>query len=60
MDAYRLGMGEPLPISAETGDGMIDLCAALMPFIDRASQQEEKSSDSESSAMGRLSLGLQN
>mgnify|MGYP000226480003 CR=1 FL=1 len=35
MDAYRLGMGPPVSISAETGDGMIDLCEALIPFIDQ-------------------------
>ena len=33
MDAYRLGLGPPVAISAETGDGMIDLCEALIPFI---------------------------
>ena len=33
MDAYRLGLGSPVAISAETGDGMIDLCEALIPFI---------------------------
>lgn len=45
LDAHRLGLGEPVAISAEHGEGMADLYAALSPFatettkaIDDASQ----------------------
>ena len=31
-DAFSLGLGEPLAISAEHGEGMADLYAALQPF----------------------------
>ena len=31
-DAFRLGLGDPLPISAEHGEGMADLYSALLPF----------------------------
>lgn len=33
-EAYELGFGEPVPISAEHGEGMANLYAALMPLID--------------------------
>jgi GTP-binding protein len=34
MEAYSLGLGEPVGISAEHGEGMADLLQALMPLID--------------------------
>ncbi|MWB78539.1 ribosome biogenesis GTPase Der [Pseudooceanicola sp. 216_PA32_1] len=34
IEAYALGLGEPLRISAEHGEGMADLYAALMPISD--------------------------
>lgn len=33
-DAYALGMGEPIALSAEHGDGMADLYAALAPYVE--------------------------
>lgn len=39
LEAYGLGLGEPLRISAEHGEGMADLHAALMPLIDRFEAQ---------------------
>lgn len=33
-DANRLGFGEPVAISAETGEGMADLYLALQPAMD--------------------------
>jgi GTPase len=35
-EAYELGLGEPIPISAEHGQGMEDLYALLQPRIDAA------------------------
>ncbi|QIR85767.1 ribosome biogenesis GTPase Der [Paracoccus sp. AK26] len=35
MEAYGLGLGEPLRISAEHGEGMDDLYRALVPLSDR-------------------------
>ena len=42
-DAYTLGLGEPVPISAEHGQGMIDLRDAIVEAIgeDRAFPEEE-------------------
>lgn len=34
-DATRLGFGEPIAISAETGEGLVDLYSALQPYVDR-------------------------
>ncbi len=36
LDAYALGLGEPVAVSAEHGEGMADLYDALRPFADRA------------------------
>ncbi|MEP3347596.1 MAG: ribosome biogenesis GTPase Der [Litoreibacter sp.] len=40
-EAYSLGLGEPLGLSAEHGEGMADLAAALRPLIDLAEQTTE-------------------
>ncbi len=32
-DAYGLGLGEPVPVSAEHGEGLGDLYAAMEPFL---------------------------
>jgi GTPase len=35
MEAYELGMGEPIGISAEHGEGIAELQSALLPWLDR-------------------------
>ncbi|HET7708358.1 MAG TPA: ribosome biogenesis GTPase Der [Sphingomicrobium sp.] len=35
MEAYALGLGDPLPVSAEHGEGVVDLFEALRPLIER-------------------------
>ncbi len=32
LDAFSLGLGEPVPLSAEHGEGLADLVEALLPF----------------------------
>ncbi len=39
-EAFRLGLGEPLPLSAEHGDGMADLFDALLPYEKKAEDAE--------------------
>jgi GTP-binding protein len=34
LDSYRLGLGDPVPISAEHGEGVADLFEALRPLIE--------------------------
>lgn len=36
LEAYALGLGEPIAISAEHGEGMADLFQGLMPHVDAA------------------------
>lgn len=40
-EAHGLGLGEPIGISAEHGEGMSDLFDALAPFADDEGEQEE-------------------
>ncbi|GGM11500.1 ribosome biogenesis GTPase Der [Pseudooceanicola nanhaiensis] len=46
LEAYGLGLGEPVRLSAEHGEGMADLYAALMPiadgFAEKAAAAEEE------------------
>ncbi|CAN5463833.1 ribosome biogenesis GTPase Der [soil metagenome] len=35
MEAFNLGLGEPIPFSAEHGQGLSDLFQALLPHLDR-------------------------
>lgn len=41
-DAFSLGIGEPIPLSAEHGEGMADLFAALVQHIEGAESDAEK------------------
>ncbi len=41
-DAYSLGYGEPVALSATTGEGFVDLFTAMQPVIDAKRQQLEE------------------
>jgi GTP-binding protein len=41
LEAYALGLGEPLRLSAEHGEGMSDLLALLMPLADEFAERAE-------------------
>ena len=46
LEAFSLGLGEPIPLSAEHGEGMEDLLSALLPLVDAAeAEQEEPATD---------------
>jgi len=45
LDAYRLGLGEPLPISAEHGEGIADLFQALQPLVEAEDVESEDEDD---------------
>ena len=45
LEAYALGLGEPLAISAEHGEGVVDLFEALRPFIEREEAEVEPELD---------------
>jgi len=44
-EAYELGFGEPVAISAEHGEGMADLHVALAPYLDAAAAAADLSGD---------------
>jgi GTPase len=46
-EAFALGLGDPVPISAEHGEGLADLYEALEPYV---SAEEDGSTDDESEA----------
>jgi len=45
MEAYALGLGEPLAMSAEHGEGIADLFGGLWPIIGAASEEWEEAQD---------------
>ncbi len=40
-ESYSLGLGEPIAISAEHGEGLADLYDALKPHVDRIDEEDE-------------------
>ena len=46
-ESYRLGLGDPVQISAEHGEGMADLFEALAPFIDEPPGEAEEPPEAE-------------
>jgi GTP-binding protein len=53
-DAFRLGLGEPVAVSAEHGEGLADLYAALAPFT----EEDEGTPPAEPAAEGPLQLAI--
>ena len=45
LDAYRLGLGDPIGISAEHGEGLADLFEMLQPIIEREDGEDEEEID---------------
>ncbi len=45
IEAFELGLGEPVPLSAEHGEGMADLVTALEPFMPKDEPEEEEAFD---------------
>ncbi len=61
LEAYNLGFGEPVAISAEHGEGMAELFQALRPIIDRPEQvfaSEESEEYDEDAPLGPLKLAI--
>jgi GTP-binding protein len=45
LEAWSLGLGEPIAISAEHGEGVVDLFEHLRPHIERDEQEEHEGED---------------
>ncbi|AWU93739.1 ribosome biogenesis GTPase Der [Azospirillum ramasamyi] len=44
-ESYELGLGDPIPLSAEHGEGMADLVEALLPYAPPDDEAETKEAD---------------
>ena len=60
LDAYRLGLGEPVPISAEHGEGLGDLHDALAAFEPAGDETETEAEDAEGKAIRVAIVGRPN
>jgi GTP-binding protein len=60
LDAYRLGLGEPIPMSAEHGEGVADLFDALQPLIEREGEDEEEDPEAEGAPLKIAIVGRPN
>src|SRR3954470_1342259 len=45
LDAYRLGLGEPIALSAEHGEGVADLFQALQPLVEREDDEPDEAEE---------------
>ncbi len=61
LDAYRLGLGDPIAISAEHGEGLADLFEALRPHIEHEhfepGEEESKEQALQLAIVGRPNAG---
>lgn len=60
MEMFELGLGDPVPLSAEHGEGLADLFEALAPLIPEMGQEEEivDRDDDEEKPRGPLKLAI--
>lgn len=63
LEAYSLGFGDPVPLSAEHGEGVADLFGALWPIIGAKSEAAEAAaefaaSENEEAPLGPLKLAI--
>jgi GTPase len=56
MEAYSLGLGDPIPFSAEHGEGLVDLFEAVRPFIEREDEEDEELEDGDASGPLKLAI----
>ena len=56
LDAYRLGLGEPVAISAEHGEGVADLFEALRPHVEKGTVPEEEGTVPDEDAPLKLAI----
>lgn len=58
LESYALGLGDPVQISAEHGQGMADLFQALLPHVDRNQDEPKEEDGEEDSADAILKLAI--
>jgi len=55
-DAYSLGLGDPAAISAEHGEGIVDLFEQLLPHTERADDADNLDGDEEGERILKLAI----
>jgi GTP-binding protein len=58
LESYSLGLGDPVAISAEHGEGMGDLFEALLPILEPLQMEEEEQEEYDEEALLRAPLKL--
>ena len=57
-ESYSLGLGDPIPFSAEHGEGMDDLFQQLLPHVEREDDAIDEDEDMDEEALARAPLKL--
>ncbi|RIX32124.1 ribosome biogenesis GTPase Der [Sphingomonas edaphi] len=60
LEAYALGFGEPFALSAEHGEGLVDLFEAIRPFVERDENEAEEVEDEEGGPLKLAIVGRPN
>ena len=60
IEAMALGFGDPIPLSAEHGEGVVDLFEALRPYVDREDEAEEIDDESPDAPLKLAIVGRPN
>ncbi len=60
LEAYALGFGEPIGMSAEHGEGVVDLFEHLQPYIDREVEPDEGAEGEEGGPLKLAIVGRPN
>ncbi len=60
LEAYKLGLGDPFAISAEHGEGLVDLFEALRPHIEREEFEEDEDAEREDGPLKLAIVGRPN
>lgn len=58
LESYSLGLGDPIPFSAEHGEGMDDLFQSLLPHVEREVEDEPVIDEEDEEAQRRAPLKL--
>jgi GTP-binding protein len=56
LDSYRLGLGDPVVISAEHGEGVADLFEALQPIVEREDEEESEADEGDTGSPLKLAI----
>lgn len=58
LESYNLGLGDPVPLSAEHGEGLVDLFESLRPFIEREDEEGFGEEEEDEEYNGPLKLAI--